>query len=194
MPVSLYITHPEVLIDPLVPVPQWGLSDTGRQRAEAFGARDLLPAGALFVASDEVKALELANILANASNGQVLSDAAFGENDRSSTGFLPADEFEAMADRFFAEPARSAEGWERASDAQYRIVSAVTGMHARYPETPLVFCGHGAVGTLLKCHLGGRAISRKEDQPGGGGNIFAFNLAAVQLLCDWTRMEDFEGI
>ncbi len=41
--------------------------------------------------------------------------------------------------------------------------------------TSLVFCGHGCVGTLLKCHLGGRPIRLEEDQrrmaaPGGGND------------------------
>ena len=51
----------------------------------------------------------------------------------------------------------------------------------------------GAVGTLLKCHLGGRAIARAEDQrrvgDPGGGNVFAIRLADRRLLCDWTPME-----
>ena len=40
------------------------------------------------------------------------------ENDRSATGYLPPNQFEAMADRFFAEPQASVLGWERAVDAQ----------------------------------------------------------------------------
>ena len=40
-----------------------------------------------------------------------------GENDRSATGFVPAEEFEALADTFFADPHTSIRGWERAIDA-----------------------------------------------------------------------------
>lgn len=32
MPLVYFITHPEVVIDPGVPVPQWPLSETGRRR------------------------------------------------------------------------------------------------------------------------------------------------------------------
>ena len=46
-----------------------------------------------------------------------------GENDRSSTGYLPKAEFEAVADAFFARPEESVRGWERAVDAQRRIVA-----------------------------------------------------------------------
>ena len=36
---GLYITHPQVQIDPAVPVPDWGLSALGRARAEACVTR-----------------------------------------------------------------------------------------------------------------------------------------------------------
>lgn len=61
-----------------------------------------------------------------------------------------------------------------------------------------VFAGHGCVGTLLKCHIGGRAIARHEDQRvvahPGGGNLFAFELAAKRLICEFTPMENWQGL
>ncbi len=191
---ALYLTHPEVNIDPGIAVPDWGLSAIGRARAEAMAARNLFAPDIVFVSSTERKALELAEILAKPGANRVVSNADFGENDRSATGFLPPEEFEAMANRFFAQPAESIEGWERAIDAQARIVAAVTASAATYADVTLVFCGHGGVGTLLKCHVAGRAIARSEDQPGpGGGNCFAFDLAQKALICEWTLMETWTG-
>ena len=195
---ALYVTHPQVVIDPDVPVPQWGLSAIGLARAEAFAARNLVPANALIFSSDERKAMELAGTIAGRIGASVISDPQMGENDRSATGFLPSDKFEATANRFFAEPLVSVDGWERAIDAQARIVEAVTAAMARVPAGQLaVFCGHGAVGTLLKCHLGRWAISRSEDQSRhgnpGGGNGFVFDLADRRLYCDWTPFEDLQG-
>ncbi len=119
----------------------------------------------------------------------------FGENDRSSTGFLPPEQFEAAADEFFAHPAQSWNGWETADDAQARIVEAVGHVLIDHQEDrPILFVGHGAVGTLLKCRIAGRAISRTEDQPAGGGNLFAFRLGERKLLCDWTPVERFEEV
>jgi broad specificity phosphatase PhoE len=168
------------------------LSEIGRGRAEALAARGLLPPNAKVFSSDERKALELATILAGAA---VTGDPQMGENDRSGTGFLPPDKFEATADRFFAAPLESVDGWERAIDAQRRIVGAVDkAMAPVQPGQLAVFCGHGAVGTLLKCHLGGWAIARSEDQSRlanpGGGNGFVFDLAERRLYCDWTAFED----
>jgi broad specificity phosphatase PhoE len=84
--------------------------------------------------------------------------AELGENDRSATGFLPPEEFERVADQFFANPETSIRGWERAIDAQTRIVRAVERIESKGP-TAIV--SHGAVGTLLYCHLAGKPIDRR---------------------------------
>lgn len=192
---ALYLTHPQVRMDAAVPVPLWGLSAEGRARAEVFVARNIVPKGAFIFSSRETKALELAELVAAAAGTPVLADHLMGENDRSATGFLPPVLFEEMADRFFAQPHESAEGWERAMDAQARIVGTVaTALASVPPDIPAIFCGHGAVGTLLKCHYGHRRISREEDQSrigvAGGGNGFVFDQRTGQLLSDWTPMEE----
>ncbi|RST84667.1 histidine phosphatase family protein [Aquibium carbonis] len=192
--IGYYLTHPQVVIDPAVPTPQWPLSSEGRHRTEAILGKAWLKTLRRIVSSGERKAIDTASIIAAAAGLDVEIDARMGENDRSSTGFLEPAAFEAAADCFFAEPETSWNGWERAVDAQARIVEAVDGVLAAHPpDTPILFTGHGAVGSLLKTHLAGRAISRREDQPGGGGNIFAFALSGRALLCDWTPMESFEG-
>ena len=191
---SLYVTHPQVVIDPNVPTPRWGLNEKGFMRARAFAARGVVPRGAMIFSSDETKATDLAGAIAAAIGADVIIEAAMGENDRSSTGFLAPERFEATADRFFAQPGESIEGWETANDAQARIVAAVRRALGTVPAgTPAVFCGHGAVGTLLKCFVGSRLISRSEDQrrlaDPGGGNGFVFDLDAMRLHSDWMPME-----
>jgi broad specificity phosphatase PhoE len=110
------------------------------------------------------------------------------ENDRTATGFLPGPEFEATADAFFADPDRSVCGWETARDAQARIVAQVQAALARYAPAHLVFCGHGAVGSLLYCHLAGVPIDRRWDQP-GPGHWFAFDIATGTPAGHWRPME-----
>lgn len=196
---ALYVSHPQVRMDPNVPVPLWGLSAEGRQRAERFARSGAVPAGAMIFSSRERKAQELAEILAAVAGTLVLTDHLMGENDRSATGFLPPALFEAAADRFFAEPHASIDGWERAIDAQRRIVATVrTALGSVPAETAAIFCGHGAVGTLLKCHVAERPIERSQDQGRtggtGGGNCFVFDLDTPELHCDWTRLEDFAPV
>lgn len=192
---GLYITHPQVRIDPAVPVPEWGLSDIGRQRAERTARAAWVRALGRVISSDETKATETAAILAEAAGVPLEVVHGMHENDRSATGFLPPPRFEEAADQFFAYPLDSFKGWERAIDAQTRIVSAVDLVLADHdPQVPIAFIGHGGVGTLLKCRLAGKPISRTQDQPPGGGNLFCFTLADRALSCDWTPMEDWKGL
>ncbi|WP_298985122.1 histidine phosphatase family protein [uncultured Roseibium sp.] len=165
----VYLTHPEVKIDPDVPVPEWGLSDVGRERA---GKATFLPFAKEIkqvISSAEVKAVETAQVFSGRLNVFHRVLQFLHENDRSATGFLPPEEFEETADAFFANPAASIRGWERAIDAQDRIVNGVRSALRHIPDDqPVLFTGHGAVGTLLMCHLMATPISRHFDQKRGG--------------------------
>lgn len=191
---ALYITHPQIRIEPEVPVPQWGLSDIGIDRCALVATRPWVRQLGRIVSSGEVKAIETAEILARAAGIVPEHVEAMHENDRSATGFLPPPAFERAADWFFTHPHQSFHGWERAIDAQSRIVSAVNSILADHdPSIPIAFIGHGGVGTLLKCHLSGQPMARSYDQPPGGGNLFCFTLADRRISCDWTAMEDWQG-
>jgi broad specificity phosphatase PhoE len=189
---SLYfITHPDVVFSPDVPVARWPLSELGRWRMErALGlpwANDLTSV----YSSTERKAVDGARVLADALGLAVSEVPDLGENDRSATGYLPPAEFEAVADAFFGEPDRSVRGWERAVDAQARIVRAVTAIAgAETSAGSVAIVSHGAVGTLLYCHLSGRGISRRWDQPtNGGGNYYRFTLSPRRVHSHWLAID-----
>jgi broad specificity phosphatase PhoE len=163
-----FVTHPEVVIDPAVPVPRWPLTPGGIARMRAFAALPEMAGLRAVWASTECKAIEGAGILAARFGLPVRVLEGLGENDRSGTGYLPAAEFEAVADEFFARPHESVRGWERAVDAQARIVAAVAEVMAETPAGPVAIVAHGGVGALLRAHLAGAPISRRWDQPGAG--------------------------
>ena len=185
-----YLTHARVEIDPATPVPRWGLSAVGRARTEALAASDRLSGTTQIVCSGERKAIETAEIIAAKLKVGVEVREAMHENDRSATGFLAPDEFERVADQFFAEPHASIRGWERAIDAQSRIVREAEHVLARRRDGDVLFVGHGAVGTLLLCHCSALAIDRRHDQPAGGGHCFAFDKDDRRVLRPWRRFED----
>ncbi|MXP64590.1 histidine phosphatase family protein [Roseomonas sp. M0104] len=186
----VFITHPEVALDPAVPVPDWTLSEKGFARMRRLLERPWISGIRHIASSAERKARDAAGILAGHLGLPVRVIEDLGENDRSATGYLPKAEFEATADAFFACPERSIRGWERAVDAQARIVRAVEAALAG-TEGDTAILAHGGVGALLLCHLGGQPISRAADQPGeGGGNLFAFGREDRRLISGWQRMEE----
>jgi broad specificity phosphatase PhoE len=191
----IFLTHPEVVIDPAVPVPGWPLSETGRRRMESF-AQTLEGAGITAVyASRERKALDGAEIVAGHLGLPVRSDPALGENDRSATGYIAPPEFWTVVKEFFGRPHDSVRGWERAIDAQARIVTAV-GRIAREEPTgdSILIVSHGGVGCLLTAHLQGVPIGR-EDRPGhpGGGCHIVLDRDSLALLASWRTMEQGLG-
>jgi broad specificity phosphatase PhoE len=186
-----FISHPNVLIDRDVPVPRWPLSPRGRQRMQAALAQPWVSEVSAVYCSTEQKAIDGAEILAGHLGLPFEAQPELGENDRSATGFLPPEEFERMADAFFAQPTTSVSGWETAAAAQARIVAAVRRIaDAERSNGALAIVSHGAVGTLLYCHLAGRAISRRWDQPpNGGGNVFAFEWPSRRVLSWWRPID-----
>jgi broad specificity phosphatase PhoE len=191
--IAYFVTHPDVLIDPAVPVPDWPLTPRGRERmAQALALAWVGGLRAIWC-SKERKARDGADILAEHLGLSVTALAELGENDRSATGYLPRAEFETVADLFFARPDQSVCGWERAADAQRRIVTAVDHVLAASAgrDGDITIISHGGVGTLLLCHLRGDAISRKHDQPPtNGGNYFAFDVATRQLRHGWRPIDE----
>lgn len=185
-----YLSHPQVKIDPDVPVPRWGLSDLGRARTVTAATRPWTQRLERIVSSDETKAIETAELIAAVRGLAVEVREGLHENDRSATGFLPPPEFEKMADAFFANPQESVRGWERAVDAQARIVAGVmAALEEPGGQGDVLFVGHGGVGTLLQCHVAGWPIARLRDQPPGGGNLFCFERESRALVHGWQAFD-----
>ncbi|MEM6656761.1 MAG: histidine phosphatase family protein [Pseudomonadota bacterium] len=187
MPKLLIITHPDVAIDPDIPITDWSLNETGRRRAHMFASCDAFADVTQIWTSHEQKARETGDILAASRNLPVLRHAGLGENDRSATGFLAKKDFEAAADAFFAQSGISFRGWETAIDAQKRIHRTVTGILGTQYHGDLAIVTHGAVGTLLWCAFSGLTIDRRHDQP-SQGHFWQADLSTLQPMSGWSPM------
>jgi broad specificity phosphatase PhoE len=185
-----YMSHPDVVVDPDVPVPAWPLSEQGlRRMAIAAKLSFVRRVGAIY-SSDEKKALDGAHILGQASGLTPKIQPDLGENDRSSTGYLPQDQFLSHVHAFFAEPEKSVGGWESAVDAQARIVRAVKSIQNLEGAKDIVIVAHGGVGALLLTSLLGRPISMNQEQPGSaGGNWYSFDAEQWALKSGWLPFE-----
>jgi broad specificity phosphatase PhoE len=189
MAVIRYMSHPEVVIDAGVAVPDWGLSGVGRQRTRAMCRQPWLPTTRRIVSSPEHKALEAAAIVADHVGLTVEIRPGTGETDRSATGFVPSERHETLADAFFARPEHSAEGWERAVDVQARVAAALADLLGGDVDALVV--GHGAAGTLWYCLLAGLPIGRQHDQP-GVGHYFAIELPTRRPIHPWRCIDAIE--
>jgi broad specificity phosphatase PhoE len=189
-----FVTHPQVRISADIPVPFWGLTDLGRSRVDALAKQPWLASTTRLIASGETKALETAAIIALATGLSIEVRHGLHENNRSSTGFVPPEQFEQLADAFFREPTPSVEGWETAAAAQARVKAATADL-LEDDDSDILVVAHGAVGTLLLCDLLGIPITRSEDQVGGeaapgGGNYWTFERSTRTILHRWRPIED----
>jgi broad specificity phosphatase PhoE len=191
-----YISHPDVVKDPTIPVPRWPLSARGRARMTALLARPWVAGIGAVYCSDEQKALDGAAILAAHLGLTPLVVPELGEVDRSSTGWLPEEEHAAAARLLFARPDESVRGWETATHAQKRTVAAIDAVLQEAAEQgsgqagAIAIVAHGAVGTFYLCHLLGEPISMAHAQPGrDGGHYYCFDATTRRLIHSWTRLE-----
>ena len=190
MGIVLFITHPEVIIDPAVPVPDWSLSERGLQRMRAFCDHPFVTSITAIYSSAEKKARDGADVIGQRLGLANNVEPDLGENDRSATGYLARDEFIDVARLFFAHPEESIRGWERAVDAQRRIVGAVRDIASRCRNQNVAIVSHGGVGTLLMCHMRRQPISLSLKPPvAEGGCYFAIDSATFELIHGWLEVE-----
>lgn len=194
MPLVYFISHPEVIVRTDVPVTQWELSPKGLARLERMLEQPWVASIGSVFCSTERKAVIAAERLAHVRRLTPVALHDLGEMDRSSTGVLPPDEFNRVADEFFAQPTESVRGWERAVDAQVRIVEAVKREITLAPgDASIAIVSHGGVGALLKCHLRHVPIHRREDQP-SQGHYFVFEVPSWKLRSDWRAVDAAEPL
>lgn len=146
---------------------------------------------ARILSSDETKAMETAEVLGAHIGVDVEVRSGIGENDRSATGFVPPARFEQLADRFFARPEESVQGWERAVDAQSRIAAGLRDLLSDAGSGDVAVVGHGGVGTLWYCSLAGLAIDRRHDQP-GQGHYFTVDLGSGLPTHGWRPIDEVQ--
>jgi len=193
MPRILFLTHPEVVIDPAIPVPDWPLSGVGRLRMGRFAKALEARGGITSVwSSRERKARDGAEILAARLAVPHRVDPDLGENDRSATGYLAPPEFWEVVAEFFGRPDESVRGWETARAAQARIVGAVNRLALEEAtEGDIAVVSHGGVGRLLIALLQGVEIG-EEDRPGhpGGGCWIELDRTSLRVVETWRAIDD----
>src|SRR3989339_1593097 len=147
------ITHPDVIVDPKQPIDEWILSTNGLLRAHNLMEHSLWVDVDVVYSSLELKASTVAQLAAKRFNLPIYTKECLGEIDRSSTGFMPYDEFMLSVKEFFSKPTESCRGWEKAFDATKRISDCVNAIISLNSGKNIVLIGHGAIFAILLCYI-----------------------------------------
>lgn len=147
----ILVRHAAPLKQPDVPARDWPLSPAGQ--ADAARLADLLApyAPAAIFASDELKARQTAQPLADHLDLPVTVAPGLHEHERRSVGYLDDATFQATMARLFAEPDTLVFGEETANQALARFSQAVGDALALYANASgdLAIFTHGTVLSLF---------------------------------------------
>ena len=114
----LFITQPDVDHDAATPVPEWELTDAGREAMLRFAESPEARGVRAVWSGRERGATDAAEILAGALGLRARPLEQLADTDRSATGSLPPELFEPAIHAFFRDPLLSHRGWETAAAAQ----------------------------------------------------------------------------
>jgi broad specificity phosphatase PhoE len=147
-----------------VPASQWQLSDEGRRRCETLAERLAAYDLATVVASEEPKAAETGQIVAEALGLPFETAPGLHEHERGVVKSLGSrEEFQARVVRLFERPSELIFGHETADEAHVRFARAVTNVLEQHPvgnpSSPsgrsLAVVTHGTVMTLFIARANG---------------------------------------
>lgn len=145
----ILIKHSLPELDPVRPACTWSLSAEGRRRCEPL-AQALRPyQPALLVASEELKALETAQILAEQLALPQFVEAGLHEHDRRTVPFLTPEVFRESVAACLARPTELLLGSETANQARERFSAAVERVLARFAQKNIALVAHGTVISLF---------------------------------------------
>lgn len=147
----IFITHPQVNIDPKIPIDEWSLSDVGFFRSKNFLDNSVLKRINAIYSSEEQKAFMFAEMIADKYDLKNKKVDCLGEI--RGRKFIPPEDFGLATKKWFDNPSKVVNGWETRNDAQERIVTCVRKIMSNYNSGKIAVVGHGGTGTLLKCVL-----------------------------------------
>ena len=147
------VRHSQPQVEPAIPAAKWRLSELGRRRAKsmAAGLRDYR-ANAVWC-SREPKAVETAEIIADALDVPLRVREGLEEHQRCNVPFFPTtQEFEQAVQAFFAKPCRLVLGTETARQAADRFAAAIEEVLDVDPADAIVVT-HGTVMALYAARV-----------------------------------------
>jgi broad specificity phosphatase PhoE len=143
------IRHSMPEIDPAVPAREWRLSEDGRRRCVRLVREVSAFDPAVVVTSQEPKAIETGQLLAEGLGVGCETAGGLHEHRRPRAPWEGREAFEAKVARFFERPETLVFGEETADQAEGRFRAALDKVLERHRQGNLAVVSHGTVMTLL---------------------------------------------
>ena len=133
-----------------VPASRWHLSAEGRRRCEALAERLVAYQPTTVISSEEPKAVETGQIVAERLELPFKTAPGLHEHERGVVRDLGSrEEFQAQIARFFSHPGELVLGHETADQAHARFAAAVAAVLAQHRDGTPIIVSHGTVITLF---------------------------------------------
>jgi broad specificity phosphatase PhoE len=144
---------PEIIEN--IPGREWKLSDQGKTLAQGLAERLRSYQPDVIISSIEPKAVETAEIIAQALGLTTQIVADLHEHERSKTTFLPGGVFQLAIQEFFDKPDQLVFGDETANQAHQRFSNTVYSIVGKFINQTIVIIAHGTVISLFVSRLTG---------------------------------------
>lgn len=139
-----------------VPASEWQLSGEGRRRCTALAGRLAAYGLDAVVSSQEPKAVETGQIVAEILELSFETAIGLHEHERGVVRDLGSHEdFAAQVARFFERPDELVLGYETADEAHARFTRAIDSVIEQRPDSDLAIISHGTVLTLFIARAAG---------------------------------------
>lgn len=149
----ILVKHAPPEVVPGVPPERWVLSEKGRALCVPLADKLAAHEPAAVVSSEEPKAAEPAQLVAERLGVPWRTAPGLQEHDRSNVPHLPSREFISMVELFFRHSAELVLGRETADAARERFEAAVRQVVADQPAGNVAVVSHG---TVIALWLAGR--------------------------------------
>lgn len=158
MPQNLYlIKHAKPLVNPSQLPELWKLSSEGVEASKHLASVLQVAGIARVYCSEEVKAIETAEVIAKELNLSHETRPDLHEHDRSNVPHMRSGEFISHMEVFYRRPDERILGKESAAEALARFENAVKKTVAESGQDNLAIISHGTVISLLISKLQGKA-------------------------------------
>lgn len=150
----ILIKHARPQVVENVPSHEWHLSEEGRFACNALAEVVRPHEPGVIVTSEEAKAHETGQLVAEALDKPVETAPGLQEHDRSNVPMMRSSEFLSALAMFFKQPSRLVLGRETADQAAGRFERAIEAVLARHPQGNVAVVTHGTVLALFASENG----------------------------------------